>query len=281
LGVTPVVRFANAGADLDSGPCSEVEQLIELQDQVDNTTYGLLVAQQFQAFRQRWVTGMTIEQDANGADREPFNAGEDRVLQAESPDTKFGEFGETELKGYLDSRQSTLRIISAKAQLAPHALLVSDGISNLSAEALAAMESAQQRKTNEQKTSFGESAEQMLRLASKAAGDQAGWEDTSAQVVWRDTESRSLAQVADALGKMASMLSIPPRALWERIPGVTTQDVQRWEKMADREDGLRDAAMAEAVPAPPSPEDLMAGGNGRVVPAGSARSARPPVPTGR
>ena len=281
LGVTPVVRFVNAGVDLDNGPASEVEALIELQDQLDNTTYGLLISQQFTAFRQRWVTGMTIEQDASGVDREPFNAGVDRVFQGESPDTKFGEFGESNLDGYLASRQSTLRIISAKAQLAPHALLVSDGVSNLSAEALAALEAAQQRKTGEQKTSFGESNEQMLRLASKAAGDEAGWEDTKAQVVWRDTESRSLAQVADALGKMAQMLAIPPRALWDKIPGVTDTDVQRWEKLADAEDGLGVTGTNGQVPgqpAPPSPEKMMQGGNAGN---GNAGNGSAPAPAGR
>lgn len=276
LGVTPVVRFVNAGADLDDGAVGEVEPLIEMQDQLDNTTYGLLIAQQFQAFRQRWVTGMTIEQDANGADREPFNAGVDRVFQAESVDTKFGEFGETELKGYLDSRQSTLRIISAKAQLAPHALLVSDGVSNLSAEALAALEAAQQRKTGEQKTSFGESVEQMLRLASKASGDSAGWDDTSAQVVWRDTESRSLAQVADALGKLATMLAIPPQALWGRIPGVTQQDLDIWEKLAKQEVG-----MDAGIVSPNGQPQMPMAPTGQGAPPNAApngRTARAPAP---
>jgi len=276
----PVVRWVNAGADLDEGAVGEVEPLIELQDQIDNTTYGLLISQQFTAFRQRWVTGMTIEQDANGAEREPFNAGADRVFQAESVDTRFGEFAESELKGYLDSRQSTLRIISAKAQLAPHALLVSDGVSNLSAEALAALEAAQQRKTGEQKTSFGESCEQMLRLASAANGDMAGWEDTSAQVVWRDTESRSLAQVADALGKMATMLSIPPRALWERIPGVTDQDIARWEKLADREDGMDTGQPMQpsAGQMPKMPAGQMPAGQGAPNAAPNGRAARTPAP---
>jgi hypothetical protein len=121
------------------------------------------------------------------------------------------------------------------------------------------------------KTSFGESVEQLMRLASRAAGDMDGWEDTSAQVMWRDTESRSLAQVADALGKMAQMLSIPPRALWERIPGVTEQDLERWEAMADKEDGM--AANMPPGSAAPTPEQLMAQGGADVVPTGPAGPA--------
>lgn len=254
LGVTPVVRWLNEYGDIEDGSQGEVEPLIPDQDQLNNTTFGLLMSQQYAAFKQRWVTGMTIEEDPEGNTREPFNPRVDGILQSESADTKFGEFQETNLGGYLDSRQSTLRIASAKAQLAAHAMLVSDGVTNLSAEALAALEAPFQRKIADKKTSFGESNEQMLRLAAKANGDTAGWEDTSAQVVWRDTESRSLAQVADALGKMAQMLAIPPRALWERIPGVTDMDLKRWEKLADAEDEKLAEAAAEAGMAPADQE---------------------------
>ena len=45
-----------------------------------------------------------------------------------------------------------------------------------------------------------------------------------------------MAQVADALGKMATLLGIPVEALWERIPGVTDQDIERWRAMRSSED---------------------------------------------
>lgn len=238
LGVTPVVRWLNEYGDIDDGPQGEVEPLIPLQDSLQQTTFSLRMAEHYAAFRQRWVTGMKITEDENGNPLEPWNAAVNRVWQSESPDTKFGDFAETSLDGYLASRKATLSIISAIAQIPPHALLVSDGISNLSAEALAAIESGLQRKVGERKTSFGESNEQLLRLASLAAGDEAGWLDTSAEIQWRDTESRSLAQVADALGKMAQMLGVPPRALWSELPGMTDEKLQRWEAIADEDGGL-------------------------------------------
>lgn len=238
LGVCPVPRWLNEYGDIDDGSQGEVEPLMSQQDSLQQTTFGLRMAEHYAAFRQRWVTGMKIQEDENGVPIEPFNLAVNRMLQAEEPTTKFGDFAQTELAGYLNSRKATLSIISALAQVPPHALLVSDGLINLSADALAAIESGLQRKVGERKTSFGESNEQMLRLASLAHGDPAGWEDTNAQIQWRDTESRSLAQVADALGKMAQMLNVPPRALWERIPGVTTQDLERWERIADEDGGV-------------------------------------------
>lgn len=227
LGVTPVVRWLNEFGDIDDGSQGEVEPLMPLQDQLQQTTFGLLMAQHYAAFRQRWATGMAIAEDEQGNAVEPFNAAVNRVWQNTSPDGKFGDFAETDLSGYLNSRKSTLAITSAIAQVPPHALLVSDGISNLSAEALAAIEAGLQRKVGERKTSFGESNEQLLRLAGKAAGIDGAWDETSAQVVWRDTESRSLAQVADAYGKIAQMLGMPVEILWERLPGFTQQDIER------------------------------------------------------
>ena len=272
---TPVVRWVNTGQDLDEGPVSEVEPLFPLQDQLDNTTYSLLIKQQFQAFRQRWAANMTIEQDANGADVQPFNAGVDRLWQAEG-DVKFGEFEEGSLQGLLDSRQSTLSIIATVAQISPQALILSSGtVANLSADALAALESSQQRKQAGMKTSFGESDEQLLRLCSAAAGID-GYDDRSSQIVWRDTESRSLAQAADAINKLAS-INIPPRALWDLLldwlPNLSQQDLERWEEYAKAEDGLTDEP---GVTPPPRAEDLARGGAQNAVP-GSTRPARAPV----
>ena len=65
LGVCPVVRFLDED-DLDGEVCGEVEPLFDLQDQLNMTTFGLLMAQQYAAFRQRWVTGMVIQEDENG-----------------------------------------------------------------------------------------------------------------------------------------------------------------------------------------------------------------------
>src|SRR5690606_27206231 len=114
-----------------------------------------------------------------------------------------------------------------------------------SADALASVQDTTTRKASEYETNFGESWEQVLRLAALAAGDVESAQDESAQVRWRDSEARSLAATVDALGKMAQMLMVPVEELWERIPGVTDQDVERWREAASRADGLR--ALADVL----------------------------------
>jgi hypothetical protein len=236
LGVCPIVRFVNTD-DLDGdGVLGEVEPLIDAQDQLNMTTFNLLMAQQYAAFRQRWVTGMAPPIDENGNPMEPFKARVDGLFVAEDADTKFGEFGATDLKGYLDSRESTIQHIATLSQVPPYHLL--GKLVNLSAEALAAARDGLDRKVGERESLFGEAWEQTLRLAGLAAGDEAAWEDTAAQVVWRDTSARSLAQTVDALGKLVTMLGVPPQELWEKIPGVTQTDVGRWKLAAHEGDAM-------------------------------------------
>jgi hypothetical protein len=259
LGVCPVVRYVNT-QDLDGdGVLGEVEPLITTQDQLNMTTFNLLMAQQYAAFRQRWVTGMAPPQDSKGNPIEPFRSRVDGLFVGEDADTKFGEFGQTDLTGYLKSREDTIRHIATMSQVPPYHLL--GALVNLSAEALAAARDGLDRKIDERESLCGESHEQLLRLVGHASGDKEAWEDTSAQVVWRDTSARSLAQTVDALGKLVTMLGVPPQELWEKIPGITQTDVVRWKKTAEqgdamhRLDGIIEKQMTppkDATP-PPSP----------------------------
>lgn len=240
LGDCPVARFAD-GLDLEGRAVGQVEPLIPIQDRINQTAFDMLLAQTYGAFKVRTISGVSLPTVADDAEelsedeaaqmqrQQQLEFAVNRVLTAEDPDTKFGQLDETPLKGYIESLDTSVRHLAAISQTPPHHLL--GQMANLSAEALAAAESGLMRRVDEHKHSFGESWEQVLRMAAHARGDSAGAGDFSAQVVWRDTESRSLAQTADALGKLSTMLGIPPQALWERIPGVTSTDVTNWKAM--------------------------------------------------
>lgn len=229
FGVCPVVRFRNTG-DLDEEDevIGEIAPLMPLQDQMDFTTFGLLVTQHFQAFKQRYVMGWV-----GAGEKDKAVAAASRLWVFDDPDTKVGEFGQTDLTGYLESREATLQNMATISQTPPHMLL--GKMINLSAEALAAAEAGQQRKVGQRETGMGESWEQVFELCGLAMGEDVA---DSAQVRWRDTEARSLASTVDALGKMAQMLGVPPEMLWEKIPGWTQQDVERARKLASEADSV-------------------------------------------
>jgi hypothetical protein len=276
LGRPPAVRYLDSFGDLDHGPQGVIWPMLPAQRQLNQTTYQTLMAQQYAVHRQKAVAGLPIDEDEDGNPIQPFNVAVDTILQVEDPDVKFTEFSQTDISGYLDSRDKTLLYIASVRQIPPHTLVVGNAVSNISAEALAALEAGHQQDIAEHKISFGESAEQMLRLAGLAMDDAATWEDTSAQVRWRDTTPRSLAQVSDALGKMAQMLEVPVEELWEIIPDMTDQTLERWKAAKKKRDAERDS-MAKleglmtgaqsrgrrADPAAPAAAGAGGGGSGR------------------
>lgn len=242
LGICPAVRFSNA--DLEDRSDGEVEPLIPVQGRIDQTVFDRLVVQRFASWVVRTIAGM--EQPPGVKD--PLNPTSDElaaaklrlkvedILVAADPETKFGSLPATQMDGFISAHDSDLRDLVAVSQTAPHYLL--GQLVNLSAEALAAAETGASRKKLEICTSYGESHQQALRLGSFVMGDLEAAGDMEAQVRWRNTESRSLAQAADALGKFAQMLGVPVELLWEEIPGWTDQDVERAKELVAHEKGI-------------------------------------------
>lgn len=239
LGVVPVVRFQDevdldawdeVGYDDDVPVMGQVAPLMKLQDQVDFTTFSLLVAQHYSAFRQRYILGWVAE-----TEEQKLKASASRLWTFDDhPDEiKIGELSQTTLDGYIASREATIRHAAALSQTPTHELI--GDLVNLSAEALAAAEAGKDRKVDERKTGLGESFEQVFALNAAIMGEEV---PDAAQVVWRDTSASSFAAIVDGLGKLTTMLHIPPQELWERVPGATQQDVARWKAAAERGDSM-------------------------------------------
>ncbi|MFF3249728.1 phage portal protein [Actinacidiphila glaucinigra] len=274
----PVTRFA-ASVDLEGRTVGVVEPMIALQNRINQTIFDLLVAQTYTSHEVRYVTGMAPPLqmellDENGdvttdptqaVDSRPrldgagnpipanVNHNARRFLFAEDPDVKFGSLPAGPIGSLIDSVDMSIRHLAAISQTPPHHLL--GQIANLSAEALLAAETALSRKITEFQSLFGESWERVFRLAAELEGNDAATDDFTGEVQWRDMESRSLAQAADALGKLADQLGIPKRGLWKRVPGVTQTEYEDWEQMAEEDDsvGQLAAAMTRATPSAPSP----------------------------
>jgi hypothetical protein len=259
LGVCPVVRYCNS-LDLEGRSDGEVEPYIPTAARIDQTTFDRLVVQRFASWVVRTIAGMTPPTDADPETTKVRLRAED-LLIAEDPDTKFGSLPATQLDGFIAAQKADVHALAAVSQTPAHELL--GDMVNLSAEALAAARASQTAKVEERKHLFGEAHEQMLRLAALAAGDTDGAQDFGAQVRWRDTEIRSLAQAADALGKLATMLGVPSEILWEKIPGFTDQDLERARVLAQEQGGLAELLrsmsdnVAPAVPGVPEPAPVL------------------------
>jgi hypothetical protein len=241
VNVCPVIRFANT-LDLEGRADGEVEPFIPLAGRIDQTVFDRLVVQRFASWVVRTIAGMSppeelpeLEQPSWMTNQKLRLRAED-ILVADDADTKFGSLPATPLDGFIAAAKADIMALAAVSQTPAHELL--GDMVNLSADALAMARASLTAKVEERKHSFGESWEQTLRLASWVMGETDAARDYSAQVRWKDTEIRSLAQAADALGKLAQMLGVPVEVLWEKIPGWTDQDVARAKALADQGGGM-------------------------------------------
>jgi hypothetical protein len=245
LGVCPVRRFA-AQVDLEGRTTGAVEPLIPLQDRINQSVFDLLIAQTYGSFKVRTISGMApplkrdpetgepvLDADGNPVPK-PITMDASRLLMAPDADTKFGTLDETPLGGYIESIGMSVRHLAVVSQVPPHYLL--GDMINLSAEALAAAETTLMRMVAELKRGFGESHESNLRLFAKIMGLEQASTDLASQVRWADTESRSLSQLVDALGKAVQMLGVPKQAVWPKLPGFSDTDRANWPELAAAED---------------------------------------------
>jgi len=249
VGVVPVIRYSDTN-DLDDPTTGIVEPFIPLQDQINMTTFGLLVAQHFGAFKQRWIIGWLAEDEEQ---RLKASASVLFTVDEDPSQVQIGEWSETDLSGYIQSREATLKHLATVSQTPAHELI--GEMVNISADALVAAEASKQRAIEENKRVVGEAHEQALNLAGQMIGVEP---DTGAFVRWQDSEARSLAQLVDALGKAVSLLGIPPQALWDRVAdamGVPQQEVEGWRALAQSGNafaGLEQMLREQSEPAEPA-----------------------------
>lgn len=227
-GFCPVVAYWN-DLDLDGRPNGEVEPYIDLAARLDQDTMDRLVVQRFGSWVVRTISGMVRPDTDDEARAEKLRLSIEDILVSESPDTRFNTLQGTSMDGYVKSKEADLAEFGAVTQTPPTDLI--GQMINMSAEALAAAQDGRLRKRQERQHTFGESHEQSFRVSAWLMGDSEAAVDFESEVVWADTEPRSLAQIADAWGKLVTMLGVPPEAVWDRIPGVTQSDVRRWQDM--------------------------------------------------
>lgn len=237
VGVCPVVRFTNH-LDLRGRASGDVEPIIPVLGRIDQTVFDRLVVQRFASWKVRTIAGMAKPEVDADAEAERLRLKVEDLLIAEDPDTKFGTLDETSLSGFIEAHDADVRALAALSQSPAHELV--GQMANLSAEALAAAEASLTRRVTRVKHPLGEAWEQTLRLGAKIMGDTDAARDVASQMHWRDMESRSLAQAADALGKLATMLGVPVELLWEKIPGWTTTDVDRAKQLVEQGGGLEE-----------------------------------------
>lgn len=217
LGFTPVALIPNSYSN-DGLPESEIEPAIPVYKRIVDATFTLQMTQRYGAFPQKNMAGGTIATDENG--NALMRPSVDSLLHSTDPDTKFGSFPAVDLDKVSNSVDTHIKHLSAVCQVPPHYLLGT--VVNMSAEGIAAAESGYFRNIDDHKVVMGEGYELALRSAAAILDDDAAG-DTAAEIHWRDTSTRSLAQTSDAVVKLATV-GAPLEMLFAMIPGWSKSD---------------------------------------------------------
>jgi hypothetical protein len=236
----PLFHFVN-NAGVGEWGRSDLADVIPLQDALNKAVMDMLVAMEFTAFPQRWITGLEVETDElTGKPLAPFIPGEDRIWTVGDKEVKFGEFAAAGLDNYL-AVQDSLRMEIARVSGTPvHYLLQMPGHWP-SGEALRIAEVRLTHKIQDRQLSFGETWGEAVSFALQIAG-MAG----AVTPDWADPQPRSELEHAQELQLQQSM-GIPEPVLWKDL-GYTDEEIAVMQQQKAQAAQAMAATMAQAGP---------------------------------
>lgn len=236
----------------------EFESALPLLDRINYTVFSLMAAMTWSGFPLRLLIGEPIKReqvkDSNGdpvvgADGKPttravkpFDVTQDSIAQVESKDAKLQQLPEAVLKNYLDTIEQQVRHLAAITKTPAHYML--GELVNVSADAIRSSEAGLISKIRRHQRALGEAWESVIRYALEISPKGDFPVDESAETVWRDPESRSLAERADAASKLAAHLPFP--FLAQFVLGLSEQQIDELEAL--RGSDVLAAVVAEGVP---------------------------------
>jgi Phage portal protein, SPP1 Gp6-like len=262
MGRVPMVELPNRPL-LAADPISDIAGVIAMQDAINLLWALLFNASDAASLPQRIITGADLPKtpilDANGqkigeraVPLERFV--KDRILWLTNPDAKAPSWPAAELTAYTDIIEVAVGHIAAQTRTPQHYLI--GKMANLSGDALIAAEAGLVKKTGEKKLWFGQALREVFELIALARGESGKARALAAgEVLWADTESRNLAQLADSLLKLRQ-IGFPFEYLALRF-GLTPSEVADLVAMREREAQLDPAAQILGMHPvdPPAVED--------------------------
>jgi hypothetical protein len=259
FGRVPVTPIANQRRMLGDGESELAGGLTSLQDKINKLVFDMMLASEFAAFRQRWVTGMDIPRNPETNEPlEPFNIAVNRLLVA-NPKTdangevigngvQFGEFSATDLNNYVQAIDMQVMHLASQSKTPPHYLNAS--ADRLSGESIKAAETGLVAKVRARQRGYGEGWEDTMRLALEVAGIRPKGGAASMEVIWGDPESRTESQHVDSVLKKLS-LGVPLMQLWRDL-GYSEETIASFKQMLVEETQYR-----ASMPPPPVSVDTI------------------------
>jgi hypothetical protein len=249
IGVVPLVAIVN-NPDLLEGGSSDLETAIPIQDAVNKYCLDMQVSSEFHAYPQRWATGWERAVDDTGHEltgREvEVMLAATRMIRAESHETAFGSFQTGDVNNYILPIELYIDHLAAQTQTPVYYL--KGKLANLSADAMHAADQGLVDRVKGKFLSYSDSWEEIMRTSFLAVNDQVRGHAQSAEVIWADPESKSLAVVVQAAVQMRQALSVPIEMTWQMLGWSPQQIRQARDLMGLPPGGPKGAAVPPASP---------------------------------
>lgn len=243
VGRVPIVRFAWR-MTFTSEAMGEAEDVIDIQDRINSEILNRLVISRSQAYKQRMISGVKIPEDKGRSRKPPFDPGADMLWVVADPDAKMYEFKEADISQLLEAVRDDVGDMAAITKTPPHYLL--GEVVNVSGDALKAAETGLVSKTRQRMRSVGWGWESVIRLCFLYMGDARATE-VIASVIWDDPESKSRAELADAMTK--EVAAGVPLALAMQRAKFTPEEIEFAIREKRKEEARQIALQAAATAA--------------------------------
>lgn len=245
--VCPVVPFFNERSADDVPPRGEVLPLVVQQLAINSVNFDRLCASRFAAFQQKVVIGWA----ASATEQVKASTSKVWAFEDHPDDVKVDSLPATSPQAYSDLLREMKEQVALTAAIPLYQ--ATGSLSNVSADTVAMVESAHQRKLALKRQSLGESWELVLYLGVTMSGGEPP--DPGAEVQWRDTQARAFGAVVDGMVKLAQT-GVPMVELLDLIPGMTQQRIDSIRQALVRSDGqalLAAIAATQQVTTEPPP----------------------------
>lgn len=248
LGVVPLVPIVNRGRLLQPDGTSELADLLPIFDAISKLATDCMVSSEYHAMPRRYATGVQLPEKVDPLTGEPtgdidedaFSPIAGRTWIAENPEVRFGEFSGSDLSNFTNAIESLTSHLAALSGL-PASYFGLTSVNPASADAIRSSEATLVQKARRRQRAWGGAWEEAMRLAVAVRDGRFDPRLNALETVWKDPESRTVAQTADAMTKLVAAGLVPIEQALEDI-GYSPTQIERMRAMR-RAEALDRAAL--------------------------------------
>lgn len=237
LGVVPLIPLVNRGRLLSPDGTSELADLLPVFDAISKLATDLMIAAEYVAMPRRYATGIALPEKPDPLTGEPtgevdedaFSPVAGRTWLAEDPQVTFGQFPGSDLSGFTNAIEALTAHLAALSGL-PASYFGLNTANPASADAIRSSEATLVNKARRRMRAYGGAWEEAMRLAVAVRDGRFDPRLNRLETVWKDPESRTVAQSADAALKLVQGGLVPVEQALEDL-GYSPSQIERMKQM--------------------------------------------------